>query len=309
MNCKICGSGSTSFFFRCLDSEFRKSEIELYRCGNCGVVFVHPQPGKGWLAKYYEDNYYKKPSLFFGLIRAFRRRAFSKLAPGKILDVGCGEGTFLLAMNNIGWECHGTEVSSSSEEFSGRLREKGVKVHYGELTNAGFEPGSFDLITFWHVVEHLRNPKEYVRFCRRLLKKNGLLFISVPNIGSTSFSLWKCGWFHLDLPRHLFHFDPKSISFLLENNGFEIKGISHHSLEFNPFGVLQSLYNSLGFEFNFLYRALKNKAGQKGMAYYANLIATIITLPVALPLSLALSYLFSASGRGNTIQVLAMKKP
>ncbi|HZX34841.1 MAG TPA: class I SAM-dependent methyltransferase [archaeon] len=291
-----------------MDSEFQKTEIELCRCGVCGIVFVHPQPGKSQLAAYYKDNYYEKPSLFFGLIRTLRGKAFSGMPPGKILDIGCGEGTFLLAMSQAGWQCYGTEVSESSQEFSGRLKEKGIRVHYGELTNAGLEPASFDLITLWHVAEHLRDPKEYILHARKLLKKNGLIFIAAPNIGSASFALWKCRWFHLDLPRHLFHFTPESASFLLENNGFEIVGITHNSFEFNPFGVLQSFYNSLGLEFNFLYKTLKNKAREKGPARYARLLLTIVSLPIAVPMSIVLAYLFSAMGRGDTMQVLARKK-
>ncbi len=308
MDCKICGSKSCDFFFRCIDSEFQKKEIELYKCNVCGVVFVYPQPNNVQLGEYYQDNYYKKPSIFFSVIQALRTKVFSKISPGKILDIGCGEGTFLLAMNKLGWRCFGTEFSKSSEEFSGRLKEKGVSVHYGELTKAGFDLNSFDLITLWQVAEHLEDPKEYVKFAHNLLKKNGLIFISVPNIGGLSFALWKCKWLHLDLPRHLFHFNPKSISFLLENNGFEILHINHHSFEFNPFGVLQSLYNSFGFEFNFLYKTLKHKARKKGFTAYAALLVTIITLPIMLPLAVVLSCLFSALRRGDTLQVLARKK-
>lgn len=293
---------------RCLDSEFQKTGIDLYQCKNCGVIFVYPQPSKSRLTGYYKDNYYEKPSIFFGLIRALRKKAFSKMPPGKILDVGCGEGTFLLAMSQAGWQCYGTEVSKSSQEFSGRLKEKGIRVHYGELTEAGLGAASFDLVTLWQVAEHLRNPKEYMQVAQRLLKKGGSLFISVPNIGSMSFALLKCKWFHLDLPRHLFHFNPKSISFLLENNGFEIVRITHNSFEFNPFGVLQSFYNSLGLEFNFLYKTLKSKTRDRGLNHYVALLLTIISLPITVPISIVLAYLFSAMGRGDTIQVLARKK-
>ncbi|HZX34258.1 MAG TPA: class I SAM-dependent methyltransferase [archaeon] len=292
----------------CADFEFREKKVRLSKCGSCGTVYVSPPPAGRRLSEYYKGNYYEKPGFVFGIIQGLRKNFFSGIKPGKALDVGCGAGTFLKTMKSLGWECHGIEVSESSKKFTGELASQGIDIKYGDLLKAGYKKNSFDLITFWHVAEHLNNPGLYLAHSRELLKKGGLLFIAVPNINSLSFRLWKSNWFHLDVPRHLSHFSPETISALAEKNGFRIVKISHYSLEFNPFGVMQSMYNSIGFEFNFLYRLMKRKPVEKGAFFYMQLLLAIVTLPVLAPLSILIAYIFSFFGRGDTIQLLAEKR-
>ncbi len=271
-------------------------------------MFVWPRPQQRELSTYYAGNYYEKPGLVFGAIQALRKNRFSGLSIGTVLDIGCGSGTFLRGMNSVGWKCFGTEVSEASKKFTKSLKMQGIKISYGDPTEIKCRAESFDLVTFWHVLEHLGNPERYLKHSRRILKKGGLIFIAVPNIESMSFRLWGPNWLHFDVPRHLQHFSPATLSYLLKKNGFAVKGISHFSLEFNPFGVMQSIYNSLGFEFNFLYRFMKKKARASGTRYLAQLVLTILTLPIVVPISLALAYLFSAIGAGDTIQVTATKE-
>lgn len=271
-------------------------------------MFVRPTPTPKQLSAYYAQEYYNKPSVLLALIQSLRPRFFDGLKPGKLLDVGCGSGHFLQSMHNRGWTATGTEVSDSSKPLLQELIKKGIAVKYGNLADIDFVPGSFDLITFWHVVEHLAVPSGELAYAHKLLKKSGQLFIAVPNIKSASFALFKCNWFHLDAPRHLNHFSPQTLSLLLEKNGFEAKRISHFSFEFNPFGVLQSLYNALGFEFNFLHRLIKRQPMAKSPRYYFRMALATALLPVLLPASLALAYLFSILGRGDTIGALAQKR-
>ena len=265
---------------------------------------MDPIPPETELAAYYKHNYYHKPSFFFVFIQKNRQRRFSGLKPGKVLDVGCGSGAFLEAMQQMGWECNGTEFSISSKEFLEPLKKKGIRIRYGELLDLRL-PANFDLITFWHVLEHLKKPQNEIAVAHRLLKKNGLLFAAVPNIDSMSFFLWKCNWFHLDLPRHLAHFSPKSLALLLERNDFDVIRVSHFALEYNPYGVMQSIYNALGFEFNLLTKKIK---AQKRSSSTAQLLLVLLLLPLLLPLSFLLSYLFSFLGRGDTISILARKR-
>ena len=260
------------------------------------------------MSKYYGPNYYDKPSLVFSIVQSLRKKVFSRLKPGKVLDIGCGSGNFLSGMRSEGWDCFGTEISESSKKFTDKLKSEGIEIHYSELTKTDFSRESFDLITLWHVVEHLREPGKYIRHAKKLLKKDGILFLAFPNIDSISFALWKCNWFHLDLPRHLYHFSPKSIPVLMEKNGFRVISISHYCQEFNPYGVLQSIYNSLGFEFNFLSRQLKNKADVSKPSYYPLLALTVLSLPLLFLPSFALAYLFAFMGRGDIIQIMAKKK-
>lgn len=268
---------------------------------------VHPLPDSKSLSAYYEQNYYSKPSLLFRLIQKNRVRNFASLKKGKLLDVGCGTGAFLKAMQQQGWRCFGTEFSASSRSFEKELKEKKIQVFFGNLTDQPFSENMFDLVTLWHVAEHLVHPQKEFAFTHKILKKNGILFLAIPNIDSMSFRLWKCNWFHLDLPRHLTHFSPATVSALLQQNGFRVFRISHSAIEYNPYGVLQSIYNRLGFEFNFLARRIKGQPHSNTPVFWFQLLATFLLLPLLLPLSIVLSCFFSLAGKGDTLQVWAKK--
>lgn len=305
--CKICGSSKENFFLKCKDVEFREKTVELVQCVSCKAVFVKSKPTQKQLEAYYTQEYYNKPSLLLSIIQSLRSNSFKPLKAGNLLDVGCGAGHFLETMQKRGWNCTGTEVSESSKQFTEDLKRKGIQIQYGTLPTIFFPPQSFDLITFWHVVEHLPNPSNEIQYSSKLLKKNGLLFIAVPNIQSLSFAFWKCNWLHLDAPRHLNHFSPQTLRLLLEKNGFRILKISQYSFEFNPYGVLVSIYNWLGFDFNFLHKKIKGQRIKKNFRHWFLVFLTVILLPVLVPVSIILSYVFALLGRGDTIQVLAQK--
>ncbi|MBU0636246.1 class I SAM-dependent methyltransferase [Candidatus Micrarchaeota archaeon] len=292
----------------CLDFEFHKTPFQLIQCPSCGAVLVHPLPKTSELVQYYGSQYHQKPSLFFSFIQKNRQGRFSGLKPGKLLDVGCGSGTFLEAMHQKGWLCNGTEFSDSAKRFLNPLQKKGIDIQYGQLLDLHFSQAPFDLITFWHVLEHLAEPQREIAFACKLLKKGGILFMAVPNIDSISFSIWKCNWFHLDLPRHLTHFSPKNLSRILDQNGFEVIRISHFALEYNPYGILQSIYNSLGFEFNLLTNKIKAQKSSQTAGKSIQLVLIALLLPFLLPLSFFLAYLFSWAKRGDTISVWARKR-
>lgn len=306
--CKVCASKSERLFLKCSDCQFRSKKVELFQCQECSAIFVRPQPTQKKLSSYYAQDYYNKPSFLLTIIQSLRPHFFDGLKTGKLLDVGCGSGHFLESMQKKGWKCTGTEVSDSSKPFLEKIKKNQIDVFYGNLLDASFASGSFDLISFWHVLEHLPVPSGELSYAHKILKKNGHVFIAVPNIESASFALFKCNWLHLDAPRHLNHFSPKTLSLLLEKNGFSVEKISHFSFEFNPFGVLQSIYNALGIEFNFLHRLIKRQTMAKNARYCVFIALTIVLLPILLPISVVLAYVFSLLGRGDTIGVLAQKR-
>ncbi|MFH0955508.1 MAG: class I SAM-dependent methyltransferase [Candidatus Micrarchaeota archaeon] len=309
MVCKVCGAKKERLLLKCRDMDFPSKAVELFECESCFAVFVRPQPTPKQMAPYYFQEYYNKPSFILKIIQSLRPNFFNGLKPGRLLDVGCGSGHFLETMQKKDWKCSGSEVSASSKQFLQELTKKGIQVKYGNLPEISFPAESFDLITFWHVLEHVPFPSDELAVSRKLLAKNGRIFIAVPNIQSASFKLFKCNWFHLDAPRHQNHFSPKSLSLLLGKNGFVVEKISHYSFEFNPFGLLQSLYNGLGFEYNFLHHLIKRQPMKKNPRYWLRLVLTVVFLPVLVPLCVAFAYIFSFFGFGDTIQVLAKKKP
>ena len=294
-------------FLSCPDHEFRERKVDLCKCNSCDAVFVNPIPSTKQLGQYYSSTYYNKPRLLTNFLQFLRKRKFANLKPGKILDIGCGSGSFLLAMNSIGWACYGTEISKSSHEFLKNVQLSDIKIYNCFLPDASFKANFFDLVTLWHVLEHLQDPPTYLAHVKKIMKKDGLLMIAVPNSASIGFKLWWCNWLQLDVPRHIFHFNPSSLTKLLHKSGFEIISINHYSFEFNPFTFVQSFYNSIGMEFNFLYKLLKHSNQIQGGKFYFNLLLVLLTLPFIVSISIPISYLFSFLGMGDTIDIIAKK--
>jgi SAM-dependent methyltransferase len=162
-----------------------------------------------------------------------------------VLDVGCGNGGFLVQMKQMGFVVEGTEWSAQS---AARVaNEAGITIHVGDLLSLNLPEQSFDLITLWHVFEHLRDPHSTLQAIHRLLKPGGRLIMSMPNAESWQARRFGPHWFHHDPPRHLFAFGVQSLKNLLERDGFEIERISRWSLEQNPYGFVQSWLNARGY--------------------------------------------------------------
>ncbi len=244
-------------------------DLFIYRqCCGCGFVFLNPRPDEKGILKYYTQDYYGEGShkfrssleafrLFFARKRMLRVQKFFP-CPGKVLDVGCGQGTFLQLLKEGGWDCYGIELTEASASRASRL---GIPVAVGEIDENGFAPHSFDLITLWQVLEHLPEPLKTLKKLTRLLKKGGILAISTPNIDSLQARASTRQWFHLDPPRHLCLFSPQTLEGMVSSLGFTFLKIRHFSMEQNPYGWLQSLMNLLGDTDNHLYMVLKNNPG------------------------------------------------
>ncbi|MBU2575021.1 MAG: class I SAM-dependent methyltransferase [Elusimicrobia bacterium] len=229
-----------------------------------------------------------------------------KKPPGALLDLGCGTGGFLKVMARGGWKAQGIEKSDKIKKYSTEEN----KIYCADLLDMKFDGGSFDVITLWQVLEHLSDPKKYLAEINRLLKEDGILVVSVPNIGSMQAKFGANKWFHLDVPRHIWHFTPETVSELLRRAGFRVKEIKHFSLEYNSFGWWQSIFNLLGCEINFIYKYLKRGAVQKEYAtakrIYTILCAVLLSL-LFLLFAFILSFIESALLRGGVITVVAEK--
>ncbi len=141
---------------------------------------------------------------------------------GKVLDVGCGAGGNLKTLQDQGWEPHGIEISEVAAAHARELVTG--NIHTGTLESAPFSPQSFDLVFMSHSLEHLPSPVDALRRVHRLLKDDGLLVVSVPNVSSLEFKLFGRWWFPLDPPRHFYHFDKRSLSGFFTQAGFQF----HH---------------------------------------------------------------------------------
>jgi 2-polyprenyl-3-methyl-5-hydroxy-6-metoxy-1,4-benzoquinol methylase len=135
----------------------------------------------------------------------------SGLSTGKLLDVGCGTGAFLLAMKESGWEVKGLEPD---EKAKGLAQQKGLDVDDSSVLFS-LPENSFDVITLWHVLEHVHELHSYMEQLRKLLRPKGVLFIAVPNYTSGDAGHYGSAWAAYDVPRHLYHFSPASMHKLL----------------------------------------------------------------------------------------------
>lgn len=227
--CNLCGGER----FQVLEDG--EKPIYVLKCTNCGLVFVDPVPEPAWLAAHYDENYYAD---WTGAqqekrLRMWRKRldTIERLSPrGNLLDVGCATGTFLQLAQNSGWKVQGTEFSPYAASFARNLLK--TDIFCGHLMDAGHEDASFDVVTCWHVLEHLPNPLQYLQEAHRILKSSGILVIAVPNVDDyimkIAYRIVKRRPMKLYLPAdrevHLFHFSAETLLMYLERTGFHCAG-------------------------------------------------------------------------------------
>jgi len=311
--CPICSQPDSSFFLSGRDylSSYTR-RFTLVKCAGCGLIRLDPQQEPEDGQALYQPDYYREMKGISKILETLflneRKRIVEKFKkpPGALLDLGCGTGGFLKVMARGGWKAQGIEKSDKIKKYSTEEN----KIYCADLLDMKFDGGSFDVITLWQVLEHLSDPKKYLAEINRLLKEDGILVVSVPNIGSMQAKFGANKWFHLDVPRHIWHFTPETVSELLRRAGFRVKEIKHFSLEYNSFGWWQSIFNLLGCEINFIYKYLKRGAVQKEYAtakrIYTILCAVLLSL-LFLLFAFILSFIESALLRGGVITVVAEK--
>ncbi len=209
--------------------------LSVARCSGCGFTYLNPRPQIDTIGRFYTSAEYD-PFLsarapqglwerLYSSVRDFairkKRREIERLTKvGTILDVGCGTGEFLNAMRKRGWGVRGIEMDESAAAFARAQYE--IEVHSGSLAECNYERESLDVVSFWHVLEHLHDPVTVFRSCWHWLKPDGFLLIAAPNIGSLDAGFYKENWVALDSPRHLLHFTPESMNNLCQQTGFEL---------------------------------------------------------------------------------------
>ncbi len=310
--CPVCHATTAAPRFQLLQRNER-----LVTCCECGLGALHPQPEPADLTAFYPPTYYgaagsKFTSLVESAVRcaaSFRIRQLLRGTPpgGRVLDVGCGRGVALSTVANRGYEAHGFEIS----DIAAAGIDPRVQLRVGDqLADAAFPDGHFDLVVMWHVLEHLLNPGETLHEIQRILKPGGRLAVAVPNIASWQAKLFGPAWFHLDLPRHLYHFSPKTLRRLVKANGFQVEREHHFSIRQNPFGWVQSALNTVFPRHrNTLYSLLKqghalDSPGVNGWHRLLNKAVYWCGMPVA-----GLVSLLAAAFRSGGTVCLTTRKP
>lgn len=223
--CVICGGRLAALLHE--DSRWR-----VIQCECCGLGMLDPRPDAEEMALLYDRAYFDghyAGELTAGseaLVRRLRQedhrlRFFKRFKKkGRLLDIGCGRGYFLLAGSEKGYAVEGFDVSNAA---AGHIREAfGIPVHVGDIRFFDLPQKSFDIITFWHSLEHALDPAVYVQAANRWLADDGILVIDVPNVEGYDARHYGRNWAHWDLPFHYVHFTPASLRRLLERHGFEV---------------------------------------------------------------------------------------
>lgn len=242
INCNICGANDFDIVYPSLYSEqddvvklFKSSGDEpskdqIVKCKHCEFIYVNPRikPEK-IIEGYSEGSDERFVSQAKGREQTFERslKFIEKYTQqkGKVLDIGTAGGSFLAVAQKHGWEVEGIEPNKWLCDWS--KKNYGLRIKQGTLEKNDFDPVSFDLVTLWDVLEHVPDPCDTLTRINKLLKKEGLLVVNYPDIGSSVAKLMKRKWVFI-LTVHLFYFTPSTIKKILEKCGFEVVLIKKH---------------------------------------------------------------------------------
>jgi 2-polyprenyl-3-methyl-5-hydroxy-6-metoxy-1,4-benzoquinol methylase len=224
-NCPLCIASATAHFMHAPDRfHWRRDEYELLRCSQCSCVWLANPPAPNEMGLHYSEDYHKAimaagEGSAITRWRTQREQIFKRKQGGNILDVGCSSGGFLGTMRSDSWKLFGIEMEASTAE---RARTAtGAEVFVGDVVDAPFAGGSFDVVTCFDVLEHVYQPRKFLTKILEWLKPGGILYVGIPNIASWEARSLGTYWYGLELPRHLFHFSPQSLKYLMTSVGFQ----------------------------------------------------------------------------------------
>lgn len=233
--CPLCGSKDIAKVFSVKDYTVSLEEFDIYQCASCHLRFTQNAPDESAIAPYYKSENYishsdKSKGSINRIYRMVRKRTlkkkrqlvekFTSIKTGKLLEIGSGTGSFASEMQSAGWQVTGLEPDPDARKVA--QETYGIQL----LPQSDFYSlpvNSFDAITLWHVLEHVHDFRGYVKQFKLLMKDYGILFIAVPNYTSLDAEIYKQYWAGYDTPRHLFHFAPQSMKFLVEQEGLKLE--------------------------------------------------------------------------------------
>ncbi|MBS1743898.1 MAG: class I SAM-dependent methyltransferase [Bacteroidetes bacterium] len=272
-HCPVCASSDIRLSFSAKDYTVSNEQFPVWKCGTCTLLFTQDIPVQSQIGKYYKsENYISHSNTQKGIINKLyhlvRKRTLKQkrklvesetsISKGNMLDIGCGTGAFLRTMKEAGWTVTGLEPDEQARQIA--LTVNKVHCMNPELLFSLPEK-HFDAVTAWHVMEHVHTLHEYVLQLKHIIKENGRLFIAVPNYTSYDAAHYAAYWAAYDVPRHLYHFSPKSMSVLMEKHGMKVEKIL--PMWFDSFYV------------SMLSQQYKNNSGNMIKAFITGLISNL----------------------------------
>ncbi len=262
-NCNLCGRDDDILCFEVEEKiTGTRGKFRVVKCRNCGLVYVNPRPTKVAISRYYPEEFYyayrpyederkkllkerikglmmeyigdypikNQEKVWIRWIARFSaliwENSVSVVVPykrgGRVLDIGCGTGKLLDWLKRHDWQVYGVEICKQAAEYGNSF---GLNIFNGELIEAKFSSEFFDVVVINQVLEHLYDPRGTLREIHRILKRDGMLLVGVPNIGSYEARVFGRYWSALEIPRHLYHFSIHSLRLLLTENNFDIQKI------------------------------------------------------------------------------------
>ena len=255
-NCPVCFSEQFNQVLTCTDYTTTKEEFVLCQCSECSFRFTNPRPDVNESGKYYQsEDYISHTDSNKGLLNKIYQVArdymiatkykstVKKYAATTLVDYGCGTGDFLKYCTDKGHRAIGLEIDESARKIAAN---KGCKEVYDPSHLTQLSDNSADIITLWHVLEHIHELHPTVKHFNRILNNNGTLVIAVPNHDSYDAKFYGKYWAAYDVPRHLYHFNVASMTRLMNEEGFKL--IETKTMRLDPFyiALLSNKYQSGG---------------------------------------------------------------
>lgn len=298
-----------------------KNGYPIVRCDACALVFADDRTAPPPSELYPPFHQTKTPGLerlryALGVFLRQRESVVTDVVPPKkapeprtrLLDFGCGAGAFATWMSEHGYDVTGLEPYSLGGQLPG-----GDHLRFVEqpLEAAGEGLGKFDVITMWHVLEHLHTPVDTLKNLVKHLAPDGVLIVSVPNFQSWQSAVFKDGWFHLDPPRHLIQFEPETLRDCLGRADLLVEGERRFLPEYGSSGWLQSTLNTFLPHNNFLYELVKDRGALRGMPMASSALhlgASVLAAPPILAGTFFLEAAASMANKGAALTVSARRR-
>jgi SAM-dependent methyltransferase len=302
--CLLCGNSANLAVHKGSDRLYGTTDevFNIVRCAGCGMARLHPQPAD--VGRFYPRRYWCQPGRLEEIYRRlviadhvrFARRALG--TSRRVLDVGCGSGLFLRALQGrlraVAPPAHVVGMDASPRAAALAWRSQKVPATAADLVRAPFAAGSFDLICMFHVLEHLPDPVAYLNAARGLLASGGRLVVQTPNLDCWQYRIFQDRWSGLDVPRHLYNFRRQDLLRMLEGCGFRAVRVKHFSWRDNPAGLATTIAPGL----EPVARAARGDRPRNAFWLWLYFALTVAALPFAALEALA--------GHGSSIMVEAV---
>ena len=279
-NCPVCKGTEFTPFLTCKDYTVSQESFNIVSCKACNFRFTNPRPSDSEIGKYYKSEDYvshsdTKEGLINRLYHMVRTRTLKQklglikgyVSRGTILDYGCGTGMFLKTCSDAGWKSFGFEPDDDARKLA---EGKGLSVADSKEVLIG---NKYDIISLWHVLEHVTDLKETLEFFSKSITESGRLIIAVPNYTSVDAKHYKEFWAGYDVPRHIYHFEINSLKKLLGNHGFSLEETKPMKFDSYYVSMLSEKYKtgSMNYPSAFL-NGLKSNSAAKDSSQYSSVI-------------------------------------